>query len=308
MTVVWPSWQAEKLRIATALDDHGKKVRPLPGIANPKALDTLAMQFVASLRREAYYKLVQRKPIAESRADPNNPSFDAERAVAYHVQQGNIDEAAWLIFLMTHFAKPADNGWRRLQDVYGRLGAGIWDWATVSADPAAFAAWLAANWQRIRGKFGNHRKYESMQSGSNRSMAQVVDSYVNWIGNGGHRNMLAGVVRRTGNDPHVIFDALFRDLRVISFGRLAKFDYLSMLGRYGIAPIEAGSAYLDRATGPTKGARLLFGGLRDGRSTNQDLQNMLDALDVDLRVGMVVMEDALCNWQKKPLEFEHFKG
>jgi hypothetical protein len=33
-----------------------------------------------------------------------NSSFDAERAVAFYVQRGNIDEAAWLVFLMTHFA------------------------------------------------------------------------------------------------------------------------------------------------------------------------------------------------------------
>jgi hypothetical protein len=115
-------------------------------------------------------------------------------------------------------------------------------------------------------------------------------------------------VRRAGNDPHIIFDALYGELPVISFGRLGKFDYLAMIGRYGVAPIEAGSAYLDGATGPAMGAHLLFDGRRDGSSTNEDLQNLLDALDVDLSVGMQVMEDALCNWQKKPLTFEHFKG
>ncbi|MCB4825574.1 alpha-glutamyl/putrescinyl thymine pyrophosphorylase clade 3 protein [Roseicella aerolata] len=31
-------------------------------------------------------------------------------------------------------------------------------------------------------------------------------------------------------------------------------------------------------------------------------------LDDVLRVGMQVMEDSLCNWQKSPTTFIHFKG
>lgn len=139
-------------------------------------------------------------------------------------------------------------------------------------------------------------------------MALVVDSYLEWVGEGGHRQFLADIVRRSGNDPHTIFDALYNELPILSFGRLAKFDYLSMLARYRIAPIDAGSAYLEGATGPLMGARLLFDGRRDGRSTTADLQRMLNALDRDLHVGMRVIEDALCNWQKSPLLFEHFRG
>jgi len=62
------------------------------------------------------------------------------------MQNGNIDEAAWLVFLMTHFAKPFEPVWTRLRDVYGRLGQGIWRWDEVRADVDAFSDWLAANW------------------------------------------------------------------------------------------------------------------------------------------------------------------
>jgi hypothetical protein len=31
-------------------------------------------------------------------------------------------------------------------------------------------------------------------------------------------------------------------------------------------------------------------------------------LEADLGVGMQAMEDALCNWQKSPRRFVHFKG
>lgn len=305
---MWPSWNAERQRITQALQRHAAQVRLLPGVSDPRALDALSMQFVASLRREGYYRVVQRAPIPARRADPNSPSFDPERAVAFHVQAGNIDEASWLIFLMTHFARPADSGWRRLKDVYGRLGAGTWDWASVSAAPAAFTAWLAGSWTAIGGKFGNHRKYESLRPTANRNMGRVVADYVRWISPNGHARFFADTVRRAGNDPNVIFDVLYREMPVVSFGRLAKFDYLMLLARYGIAPISPGSAYLDGATGPRSGVSLLFTGTHVSGRSARALQDMLDDLDRDLNVGMAVMEDALCNWQKTPLRFVHYKG
>lgn len=305
---MWPKRHPEKVRIAAILQQHAIAVRPLPGIADPCALETLALQFVASLRREDYFQLIQRKQVPAQRADPHHPAFDPERAVVHHLQHGNVDEAAWLVFLMTHFAKPAEAGWRRLRDVYGALGGETWTWAKVSRVPEAFEAWLDVNWTNIGGKFGNHRKYESLRTDANRGTAKVVASYVCWIRDAGHQAFFAGAVRTAGNDPHTIFDALYRGMRVTSFGRLAKFDYLAMLGRYGIAPISAGSAYLDGATGPLMGARLLFNGRRDGPSTTRDLQRHLDELDADLAVGMQVMEDGLCNWQKSPFAFVHFRG
>ena len=305
---MWPSWNPERQRLAAALRHHSKYVCPLPGISDPLAFNTLVEQLIASLRRESYYKRVQERAVSPRRADPNNASFDAERAVTYHIQNGNADEAVWLLFLMTHFGRPADTGWTRLKDVYGKLGSGIWDWRSVSANPHAFSAWLATNWQHIRGKFGNHRKYESLRTNSNRGTAKVIESYVNWIGPHGHVAYFSNVVHQTGNDPHAIFDALYKKLKVTSFGRLAKFDYLSLLGRYNVTPIDAGSAYLHGATGPLRGARLLFDGSPNGASSIQSIQPKLDALDTNLNVTMKVLEDALCNWQKSPRHFVHFKG
>jgi hypothetical protein len=304
---VWPSRDAERQRIVGELN-AAKVPLGLNGLRNAATVEALALQFVASLRREDYYRHVQAKPISPERADPNHISFDAERAVAFHMQQGNIDEAGWLIFLMTLFARRPDTGWLRLQDVYGRLGVGIWDWTTVTANPAAFYQWLTANWRNVRGAFGNHRKYESMQPTANRPLSHAIADYLEWIGPAGHRAFFTNVVHTAGNNPNTIFDHLYYALRIISFGRLAKFDYLSLVGRYGVAPIAAGSAYLNGATGPSRGARLLFDGNPASTTNNKTLQCMLDELDVRLGVGMEVMEDALCNWQKSPQRFIHYKG
>jgi hypothetical protein len=38
------------------------------------------------------------------------------------------------------------------------------------------------------------------------------------------------------------------------------------------------------------------------------LEDWLLELDATLGVGMQVMEDSLCNWQKSPIRFKHFRG
>lgn len=304
---MWPSRTAIHRRLVSGLG-AARAAQGFKGLPDAATIDTLAMQFVASMRREDYYQLVQRKRIAPQRADPNSTSFDAERAVAFHMQQGDIDEAGWLIFLMTHFGRRPDTHWRRLQDVYGRLGAGVWDWETVGATPAAFYQWLDANWQDIRGAFGNHRKFESLRPTARRPMSVVVADYLAWIGAAGHAAFFAKAVCASGNDPHTIFHYLCSTMSVRSFGRLARFDYLSLVGRYRLAPIEPGSAYLNGATGPGRGARLLIDGDPTSATAISDLQQELDKLDEHLQVGMAVMEDALCNWQKSPRHFVHFRG
>jgi len=303
---MWPSKEGERARIVAALV-AARAALGLKGLPDDATIEALSMQFVASLRREEYYRLVQAKPVGADRANPNSPMFDPERAVAHHMQQGNVDEAGWLIFLMTNFGRPV-TGWRRLKDVYGRLGAGTWDWASVIADPNAFYDWIAANWQDVGGIFGNHRKYESLDPAKNRPIRRAVADYLGWIGPAGHAAFVANEVHAAGNDPHVIFDHLYRSLKVRSFGRLAKFDYLSLVSRYDLAPIEAGSAYLDGATGPGRGARLLIDGDPTSGNKNDAIQARLDEVDASLAVGMAVMEDALCNWQKSPRHFIHYVG
>lgn len=305
----WPNRQAQCQTITEVLETFAQTVMPLLGATGPSERDAFAMQIVASLRREAYFRLIQQRgSIPASRADPANPAFEAELAVVHHLQQRRIDEAAWLIFLMVYLAKPKE-GWTRLRDIYGKLGTGRWDWSAVSSAPHTFEDWLGANWANIRGKFGNHRKYESLDPSKERPMGPAVVQYVNWVtAGGGHARHFSTIIQNAGNDPRVIFDAFYSTLPVRGFGRLGRFDWVAMLARYGLIPADAGSAYLKGATGPCRGARLLFGGDTNAMCSIAELQGWLDLLDQRLGVGMVVLEDAICNWQKQPRHFTHFKG
>jgi hypothetical protein len=267
------------------------------------------MQMVASLRRIELTEISKQRPIDPRRADPLDSMFDPERAAVLHFRTGNFDEAIWIIFLATHFGKSLKHGWQLLRNVYSGLGTAPWTWARVSQDPAAFRSWLSTNASNICGAFGNHRKYETLDEHGPDGTGAVISSYVAWIGpHHSHRTLFGQLIREGGNDPHSIFDRFYKSMRVRRFGRLGKFDFLALLGRLDFAPMEPGRPYLTGATGPLKGARLLFANNPTASLRVIDLETWLVELDDTLEVGMQVIEDSLCNWQKSPSHFFHFHG
>ena len=199
----------------------------------------------------------------------------------------------------------------RLADVEGCIfwfvGNGRWTWQRISTQPELFRTWLRANRAKIGGAFGNHRKYETLDPDSNSSTARAIESFVQLCGPSPSA-YFASIVRSVGNDPIRIFDDAYHHLRIARFGRLAKFDFLALLGRMDLAPLRPGSTYLSGATGPLRGARLLIDGDPNSPRRADDLHQILQRPDQTLNVGMQVMEDSICNWQKSPHEFIHFRG
>lgn len=306
---MWPSRKKKFKSLYDSLADYSKHKQELVGVRDNQARETLAMQMVASIRRLDYTRLIKVRPIDPARANPNSKMFDPERAALIHARAGNLDEAFWLIFLATHFGKNGAHGWRLLIDVYSGLGKGTWTWARVSKSPLAFYKWLQANHASFGGGFGNHRRYETLQPGSNKGTHLVVESYLKWIGpTQSHQQFVADLVREAGNEPYKIFDHFFNSMQVYRFGRLGKFDFFSLLGRLDLAPIEPGSTYLKGATGPLRGARLLFAGDVNAKLKISKLEADLFELGQVLDIGMQVMEDSLCNWQKSPNHFINFIG
>jgi hypothetical protein len=291
----------EELRLFSA-NEH-----PLLGINQDTARKALGMQIIASLRRLDHTRITSRRDISLHRADPTSRMFDPERAAVLHLNAGRLDEAFWVIFLATHIGKHGKYGWQRLQDIYSELGQGGWTWAKVSTNPAAFRDWMRANHQQIGGAFGNHRKYESLKPDSAKGTVAVIESFISCT-KGSPSKWFADLIRRTGNDPHSLFDAAYQEMEIARFGRLAKFDFLALLGRVGLVPMSPGSTYLRGATGPLRGGRLLVDGDAQSKTRAEVIEEILQELDRKLNVGMQVMEDSICNWQKSPTKFRHFKG
>ena len=310
-----PSDQKRAKELDAALVRFDSQVRPLPGIKDAKVRSVLVEQIIDSLRRVAYAHFIRDEKFDAGREDPSKSIFDPLRAAVSRMRKGQYDEAFWLVFLFVHFGKHPKDGWRLVRDIYGSLGGEPWTWARVSANPQAFQTWLATNGNTLKHdgisrRFGNHRKYESLTSSSPSGTGAVVQSYVNWVSPPrNHQQLIKDAHKVVGQNPRDVFDYLYKTMNSVRrFGRLAKFDYLTMLGKLGLAPIEPGSAYLGEATGPRRGADLLFRGSLKANVPAKDLDTWLNELDEELGVGMQVLEDAICNWQKNPRRFIHFRG
>jgi len=81
-----------------------------------------------------------------------------------------------------------------------------------------------------------------------------------------------------------------------------------MVGKLGLLPITPGKTYLDGATGPLRGARLLVDNNATSNTSIDRLESILKSLDLSLNVGKQVLEDSLCNWQKSPTRYIYFNG
>lgn len=301
-------------RLQAAISHYETEVTALPGIHDNNARGVLIAQMIESLRRIAYAHQVRDGKIDPRRADPTSELFDPIRAAVWQVRQGRFDEAFWLIFLQTHFGRngTGPDGWGLVRAVYGAFGERSWTWERVSLDVDDFRRWMSQNEVLLRSRysFGNHRKYQSLSGMSRVGTGAVVASYVSWVSPPRtHQQMLQEIHREVGQNPRDVFAFLFRSMSaVMGFGRLGRFDYLSMLGKLGIAPIEPDSAYLSGATGPLVGARMLFAGDPNANLDARSLDGRLIKLDAYLNVGMQALEDSLCNWQKSPTKFVAFRG
>jgi hypothetical protein len=295
------------------LEDYSNKHKKLIGIDPIENKESLVEQMIDSIRRIKFVTTIRQRRISNLRTDSSSEFFDPIRAAIVHATNGDNEEACWLIFLAIHFGKSSTCGWNFVRDIYNALGTGYtWNWKRISFNPDAFTDWLGANYQKFNNsnyRFGNHRKYESINPAKRNSTGLVAKSYVNWVlDSGSHKDLFLNALNNSNNDSRLAFRYLYKSMNVLRFGRTAKFDYLTMLAKIGLVKIEADSAYMGAATGPVDGARLLFTGVSTTDISRSELDKWLIDLDSHLKVGMQVLEDSLCNWQKSPSKFKAFRG
>jgi len=278
------------------------------GIKLPvRKLQCLSKQVIDSIRRIQYIKKMKERDLDDQRADPRSELFDPLLGALCYMQSGHYDEACWLTFLAIHFGKNKLSGWAYAKAIY-RGGENLWTWENINNDKAGFLEWLSLNQGKIKdtGCFGNHRKYESLNAYKDRGTGAAVISYTDLI-KSDHAQFFMRGVEAAGDERGLAFDFLYKEIKskVATFGRMATFDYLCMIGKLGLAEVEPNKLYLSGSTGPIDGARLLFGS-RPVRELEEALQRLECGLALDF--GMQVLEDAICNWQKSPARYVHFRG
>lgn len=286
----------------------------LPGVQEPIRRDVYLRQLIDSIRRVRYVSVVANRDIHPNRADGLSAMFDPVRAAVLQHRSNHFDEACWLVFLFVHFGRHPGSGYRYVREVYSALGQrDPWTFDAVGDNFAAMRQWLNENEDHLRrGKnrgFGNHRKYLSLSGSKNNGTGDAFETYVRWVqGYGSHADLFATALHESENSPEAAFEWLYQSMNsVASFGRIGRFDYLTMLQKLGFADIRPGRPYLDASTtGPNKGARLLL----DDKSmlSIEELEMRVCVVGQHLGVGMQEMEDSLCNWGKNPSIYRFFKG
>lgn len=298
--------------IRNKLLEYSNTKRELKGIKHEDNLESLLSQIVESKRRIDFVRIIDNQDLSIERTNPDSNMFDPIKAAVIMNKNGNINEACWLTFLAIHFGKHSEYKWNLVKGVYGSLGDGfIWTWDNVITYPNDFMQWLICNHSQLasRGAFGNHRKYESLNPTRKNWNGAIIQSYINWVRLFGDHETLLFRFEHDHPNKKERFRALYQSMdRVLRFGRTAKFDFLTMLEKLNITDIEADSTYMAEATGPRRGANLLFGGTTSDVFSSEQLEEWIAELDLYLNLGMQIIEDSLCNWQKSPNKFVKFRG
>lgn len=301
----------EATRLRGGLADFESAVGPLRGLTSQARRDVLVAQIIESERRSRYIAHLREAELSDSALNPASGAFDPIKAAVLMKRAGDYDEACWLVLLSVHFGRHLRHDWELAAHFYGRLGqGGRWDWAQTSTDVEGVRLWLDLNRDAIRARgagFGNHRKYESLRGRAANGTGVLIATYVNWVGPS-HAECFADVAGAQASSADR-FAALYASMdSVIRFGRTARFDYLTMLGKLGLAEVEPDNAHLVGSTGPQKGARLLLEGISAGSPAAKELEAKIQPLQERLGIRFDVLEDALCNWQKCPNSFVAFRG
>jgi len=243
-------------------------------------------RFVDFLNRSIRYRKLVTQQWARNRLSDE----DIFRLIQVARDSGDLDEAIWRSFLAAHFGRPSANPAVENQLESASLllcGFGLeprWTWKRVSGRPKTFRNWLYDHTNDLESlSFGNHRKFESQKPDL---LWKVIESFIELAKrHGGPRAMVPS------DDP---FHVLYRRLSPLHrFGRTGCFDFLVMLLDLALISAEPTSCYLRGATGPKQGAELLW-----GKRPIAELDNLAAELAERLGVSPIVLEDALCNWQK----------
>lgn len=195
-----------------------------------------------------------------------------------------------------------ESDWAFIRKLYGAEGLGLktaLTWEVVNEAPDLLNERLDALVKILaeshpKPKFGHHRAYELFK--------HLPMVYINYIGlineQGGHEAMF-----RLQDQPVDCTDYfktrydLIKNI-IYRFGRLSTFEFLCLLGKMDLADVAPDSCYIAEASGPKRGARLLFGILN-----NEQLDEHAVHLADHLNVSYQEMEAALCHWQKSPNRF-----
>lgn len=212
-----------------------------------------------------------------------NACFDPIAMAFTYNLRGDIDEACWLLFLLSYFGRHPRHEWRLLEKIYFGFGKRAqWTWEYASSDPSAFASWLMEYQYDLyrSGNLGNAHKFVSFDNHKAMKTADHIIGYISWVKSAkGHRQLLSDAVSSVDGLPSLIFNMLYTAINSqLRFKKAITFEYLSLLGIIGMINIEPGRPYLSDHLFSKLGANWLFDATAGSKLRTSELETIVTKL------------------------------
>jgi hypothetical protein len=255
-------------------------------------------EFIKQIERSSAYR---QEEAQRSKTRDSQNIFGLINLAREAGKPGSLDDAVWYSFLATHFGEyllcdgEAINSAFQLLCAFGEFGwKPYWTWRRFHSNPVAFKEWLSKNAGKLASlEYGNHRKFESKQPSG---IWEVVESFLMMADDHGGPAKLIELDPPEG-DKHKAFRKLFERFKELRrFNVLGAFDFVVLLNDMKLVCAEPDCCYLTgrkRDRGPLGGAIKLWGDLPTAK-----LERLAAQLAKKLGISPVVLESALCDWNK----------
>lgn len=268
---------------------------------NKKTLETLSKQTNDSIRRISIYR--NYKDRADNAVKDKIPfSHTSNPFVLAQRNDLSTSTKVWIIFLATYFGKSDTSGWKLFNRAAFDGNYELISFEKVVKDVNKYFNYLQS-FDFFEGtKYSNHRKYTKKSLLGEKGVFNSMDYITN------------NIKDFTQKDRLSFNDAYLRSQKIPSFGRLSAFDFTSSLVKCSLNVEEPKSMYAENSTGPMQALKLILdltksiNTSRDARiKLSYDLVRFFEE-NSDIFMTGQVLEDAICNWQKKPDEYRYFRG
>jgi hypothetical protein len=251
---------------------------------------------------------INQHPIDQKFSDPGSTSFDPLQLAVQYFQNGETDNACWLLFLYSYIGKHPNYEWNLLRKMYFNTDHNeVWKWENISTHYEVFQEWFLENIPAIKDKagLGEHHKYSELSDSKAIVICRDMQEYILWIREfGNHHTLLSNQAEIT---PTKLFRELYRSMDAkTSFNKLVKFKYLSLLGILSIFPIQPDQPYLNDFILSRRGAQHLFESKNRKKIPVEKLNALLLSLHhyLELNHGLEVLQKVLAKWGKERFKVE----
>lgn len=263
-------------------------------------LNTLAKQTYDSIRRiQIYetYKLKGEQAVLEDRPfiNTSNPFVLAQRSDL------TIQNRAWIVYLATYFGKSNKSKWTLFNRATFYKDKSIIKFDQIEADLDNYFKYLSSFDFFEDSAYSNHRKYTAKKLLGSKGLFRSMEYFVN------------NVELYSSEDELEFHEMYLISQKIPNFGRLGGFDFSSSLVKCGFNVKEPKSMYAEHSTGPLDALGLLLRLTNNSSSMSSRKQLGVDLMHwflVNSNIFMVgqVLEDCICNWQKKTSHYIRYTG